>query len=343
MKTEVLTASAAATQRAALLLRQGRVVAFPTETVYGLGANALDADAVLGIFAAKDRPADNPLIVHITNEDALLPLVTEVNDRARRLMRAFWPGPLTLVLPRADAVPAVVSAGLPTVAVRMPAHPVARALIDASGLPIAAPSANRSGRPSPTTAQHVFADMDGRIPLILDGGAAQVGVESTVVDVTGEAPRLLRPGGITVEMLMEVVPDLTVDPAVLAPLAPGEKAASPGMKHRHYAPRARVVVVRGEPGNVRDVISARYAETEKKGQKAAILCAAPRINVYQNLHTYALGRNEAEMAAALFEAFRALDNQGVQVILAEAVEARGMGLALMNRLLRAADFDVVEA
>ncbi|MDR0929205.1 MAG: threonylcarbamoyl-AMP synthase [Oscillospiraceae bacterium] len=338
MITEVLPVSAAAIERAALLLSGGAVVAFPTETVYGLGANALDEKAVRGIFAAKDRPADNPLIAHIDKLEMLPQLTNRVPPRAYMLMAAFWPGPLTLILPRGPGVPDVVSAGLPTIAVRMPLNPHARALITTCGFPIAAPSANRSGRPSPTTAQHVREDLAGRIPLILDGGACAVGVESTVVDMTGETPALLRPGGVTPEMLRALLPDLAIDPAVLSPLAPDAAAASPGMRHRHYAPRARITVVRGDAEAVAARICARYDATPD----ALILCPSAHAGAYAPRRVLPLGEHAAAMAAHLFDALREADRLGAGHVLAEAVETEGIGLALMNRLLRAADFDVMD-
>ena len=224
METQILKPSAEALNLAAKLIRDGQLVAFPTETVYGLGANALDPEAVARIFAAKNRPGDNPLIAHISDVSQLLPLIDcEPGPVAQRMMDAFWPGPLTMIFPRAKLVPANLSAGLATVSVRLPSHPVARALISAAGVPIAAPSANRSGRPSPTTAAHVFEDMNGVIPLILDGGECAVGLESTVVDMTCDVPRILRPGGITAEMIAEVAGGSEVDPAVLRPLQEGEQ------------------------------------------------------------------------------------------------------------------------
>ena len=334
MKTVVLPVGEDALAEAARLIRAGEIVAFPTETVYGLGANALDGAAVLKIFEAKGRPADNPLIAHIAHPDALSLLARRVPERARALMRAFWPGPLTLICEKKDAVPAEVSAGRSTVAVRMPSHPAAAALLRAAGVPVAAPSANRSGRPSPTAAAHVLEDMDGRIPLILDGGPCGVGVESTVVDMTGAHPLLLRPGGVTPEMLRTLAPDLAIDPAVLHPLAPGAQARSPGMKYRHYAPRARVTVVTGGA----DRLCARYDAALAAGETPAILCAnaAP----YAARRTLPLGADAGAMAAHLFGALRDADAQGVTRIFAEPVGAEGMGLALMNRLLRAAGFDV---
>ena len=257
MRTLCLPADKASIAQAAQLLRAGEIVGFPTETVYGLGANALSDPAVRKIFAAKERPADNPLIVHIAALADMEPLC-HINDMARRLAAAFWPGPLTMILPKKDIVPAVVTAGLDSVAIRMPSHPVARALIEACGLPIAAPSGNRSGRPSPTLAAHMLEDMDGRVPLILDGGACDVGVESTVVALTGDIATVLRPGGITPDMLAGVLGQVQVADSVMRPLREGEAAPSPGMKHKHYAPRARMTLYEGAAEAVAARIRSEY-------------------------------------------------------------------------------------
>lgn len=230
-------------KEAARILRAGGLVAFPTETVYGLGANGLDEEAARKIYAAKGRPSDNPLILHISSAEEILPLVQEVPEAAGKLMDAFWPGPLTMIFPKSGIVPYGTTGGLDTVAVRMPSDPVANRLIALTGLPIAAPSANRSGRPSPTTAEHVLQDMDGRIEMILDGGPVGIGVESTIVDVTGDVPVLLRPGAVTIEMLQETVGRVEIDPAITGPMAAGARPKAPGMKYRHYAPKAELVLV----------------------------------------------------------------------------------------------------
>lgn len=338
-----MPADAASLAKAAQLLRAGEPVAFPTETVYGLGADALSPAAVEKIFIAKARPADNPLIAHIDSLSMLDALVDAFPAEAEAVARAFWPGPLTLVLPKKEGVPAIVSAGLPTVAVRMPAHPAALALIRAFGGPIAAPSANRSGRPSPTRAAHVLEDMAGRIPLILDGGPCGFGVESTVLDMTGGIPTILRPGGVTAEMLRQVLADVRIDPAVLQPLGPGMAAKSPGMRHRHYAPKARIEVVQGAAHAVTEKIAALYDAATAQGGRPAILCSAASAAAYGKRTHLILGQDASGMAARLYDAFRTLDAQGTDLILAEASDTEGMGLALMNRLLRAADFHVVEA
>ena len=252
METKLLRADERAIECAAGLIRAGEVVGFPTETVYGLGANALDGEAVLKIFAAKGRPADNPLIVHISALDEIAPLISgDLPESARRLAEAYWPGPMTLILKKSALIPDEVSAGLDTVGIRMPSNPVARALIKASGCPIAAPSANRSGRPSPTCAQDVFEDMDGRVPMILDGGECDIGLESTVISLTDARARILRPGGITPEMIERVLGGVDVDPTALKPLAEGQIARSPGMKYRHYAPKGKLILIDGAPENVK--------------------------------------------------------------------------------------------
>ena len=333
MHTELCQADDASIRRAAALLRAGELVAFPTETVYGLGADALNAEASARIFAAKGRPADNPLIAHIAGESGLAGLIAgEPCACARALMRAFWPGPMTLIFPKSPRVPREVTAGLDTVAVRMPSHPVARALISAAQTPIAAPSANRSGRPSPTTAAHVLEDMDGRIPLILDGGPCEVGLESTVVDVTGARPRILRPGGVTREMLEGVVGAVDVDEGVLHQLQAGSQARSPGMKYKHYAPRGEMTIVTGL--RAAQEIARLY---DAAGGRAAILAFSQAD--YGARRVYRLKNAPGELFAVL----RQLDEDGVETIYAEDVPTNGVGLAVMNRLMRAAAFRVRNA
>ncbi len=325
-----------AVTQAAKLLRQGELVAIPTETVYGLAANALDPDAVAKIFKAKGRPQDNPLIVHISSLEELPPLVTEIPDRARKLAEAFWPGPLTMVLPRSSRVPDVVTAGLETVAIRMPSHSVARAVIQVSGLPIAAPSANLSGKPSPTSARHCMEDLTGKIPLVLDGGPCQVGVESTVVTLTGDIPRLLRPGAVTAEQLREVLGLIEVDPAVLEKAEDGP-VASPGMKYMHYSPKASVVMITGPWSACKDFL----ARQQDEGVWALVFdedlgdCPLPAIGLGP--------RNDAaKQAQHLFSALRELDEQQARLVYARAPFEEGMGLAVYNRLIRAAGFSVID-
>ena len=340
MKTQVLPVSKGSIEKAAEILRKGGLVGMPTETVYGLGANALDEQAVMKIFEAKGRPADNPLIVHVSCVEEVAPLVRAIPEAAKKLMQAYWPGPMTLVLPKADCIPSAVSAGLDTVGIRLPASEAARALIAAAGCPVAAPSANRSGRPSPTTAQHVFEDMDGRIELILDGGACGVGVESSVIDATGPVPVILRPGGITPEMVEAVVGCVAVDEHVMSPLQEGDIVRSPGMKYKHYAPKAKTVIFDGGAENVIAAIIARYDEAEAAGEKPAILGFDEHDFGERTRISLGSAERPDEAAARLFAALRELDERGETVALCEAVEATGIGLAVMNRMGRAAGFDI---
>ena len=337
METLCVPAQGQALEQASELLRQGQVVAFPTETVYGLGANALDENAVRAIFAAKERPADNPLIVHVAERSQLEGLC-EVTEAAEKLMDAFWPGPLTMLLKKTDRIPAITTAGLPSVAVRCPCHPVAQALLRKCTLPIAAPSANRSGRPSPTTAQHVYEDMRGRIPLILDGGPCQVGVESTVADLTGEVPCVLRPGAVTAEDIAKVVGDCTVAESVMRPLKEGEAAPSPGMRHRHYAPKAKMTVFIGDDQAAARAICAVYDRSEN----AAILAHTGTIPLYGDRRVFDLGDTPEEGARLLFQRLREMDETGCALILAQGWKPEGKALAVMNRMARAAAFDLVQ-
>lgn len=343
MNTRMLPPSEAALWEAAELIRAGQLVAFPTETVYGLGANGLNSAAVKRIFEAKGRPGDNPLILHISDLSQLRPLIAcEPSEAARQLIDAFWPGPLTMIFPKSDLVPDEVSAGLSTVAVRFPLHPVAQKLIAAAGCPIAAPSANRSGRPSPTSAQHVLEDMDGRIPMILDGGACAVGLESTVVDMTGETPRILRPGGVTAEQIAQVAGASEVDSTVMRPLKEGERPLSPGMKYRHYAPSGELTIVTGAPERVTEHIAKLYDEALGDGLHPLILALEPHRAAYGERRCESLGADAESMAHNLFATLRDADSLGADVLFSEAVDASGLGLAVMNRLGRAAAFHIVE-
>lgn len=339
MKTQLLAADQQSLTLGAELLRRGGLVAFPTETVYGLGANALDEQAVRAIFAAKGRPADNPLIVHIWDRSQLAQ-VCHVTPLAETLMDAFWPGPLTLLMPRREEIPPVVTASLPTVAVRMPSHPVAAALLRACGVPVAAPSANRSGKPSPTAARHVMEDMEGRIPLILDGGDCQVGLESTVLDISGEIPCILRPGGITRDMLETILPRVDVAGSVLRPLQPGEKALSPGMRYKHYAPAGTVTLVTGEETQVVEACRTLYQEAEAAGRRACVLCFTEHALQLTDCRVEVLGSRERpeEVAHRLFALLRDMDETGMEAIFSEVLPPEGVGLAVMNRLGRAAAF-----
>ncbi len=340
MVTQLLEADKASIEKAAEILRAGELVGFPTETVYGLGANALNAEAVKKIFEAKGRPQDNPLIVHVSCVEEIPALVKHIPDAAKKLMEAFWPGPMTLVLPKADCIPNEVSAGLDTVGIRLPSCKAARDLIAAAGCPIAAPSANRSGRPSPTTAQHVFEDMDGRIPLILDGGPCAVGVESSVIDATGEVPIVLRPGGITPEMVEAVIGGVRVDEHVMSPLREGDIARSPGMKYKHYAPKAETIIFDGKAENVIAAICARYDEAEKRGERVAILGFDEHDFGGRTCISLGSANRPGDAAARLFAALRELDERGETMALCEAVSTAGIGLAVMNRMGRAAAFHI---
>ena len=344
MNTQLLSATDDTLALASRLLAEGQLVAFPTETVYGLGANALNADAVSGIFAAKGRPADNPLIVHI-HDRSQLDDICEVNGLALRLMDAFWPGPLTIILPRKAAVPDVVTAKLDTVAVRMPSHPVAMAMLKACNLPVAAPSANRSGKPSPTSAKHVFDDMDGRIPLIIDGGESDVGLESTVISLAGEKPCILRPGGVTKAMLEEVIGPVDLAGSILRPLEKGEKALSPGMMYKHYSPDGQVTLIEGEEAQVVEALRRLYAHADGEGHRACVMCFTEHVADLAHCHPHDIGSKDdpAEVAHRLFATLRALDDEKMDVIFSEVVPPEGVGLAVMNRLGRAAAFRTVQA
>ncbi|MBQ6830769.1 MAG: threonylcarbamoyl-AMP synthase [Clostridia bacterium] len=336
MQTLHLTDKEYDLSQAATLLRDGQLVAIPTETVYGLAADARNGAAVASIFTAKGRPMDNPLIVHIADMSELPLLVAEIPPQALALAAAFWPGPLTMIFKKGDSVPNEVSAGLQTVAVRMPSHPVARNLIRLSGCPLAAPSANRSGSPSPTNAYRVAEDMDGRIAAIVDGGECTVGVESTVIDITGETVRLLRPGAVTVEMLQAVVGAVEVDEAVLNPLKDGATAASPGMKYKHYAPSARVILVKGSADAY-----ATYVNAHAAANTVALCFDGEERLLTVPFLTYGPRNDAKAQAHRLFDALRRLDDEGVRVAYTACPSTDGVGLAVYNRLLRAAGFEVI--
>ena len=343
MKTEFYqitdpAACPAAIERVASLLRQGEVAAIPTETVYGLAGSAFSADAVKKIFEAKGRPQDNPLIVHISDLEMLPTVAGRIPEDAYKLAKAFWPGPLTVILPKKDTVPAVVSAGLDTVAVRFPSHPVAAAIIRAAGLPLAAPSANLSGFPSPTEAQHVIDDLTGRVAAIVDGGPCGFGIESTVVTLAGETPRLLRPGVITREQLEEVLgKTVEIDPAVLSPLQDGQAAASPGMKYKHYAPNAKLTVIKGGLTAFLTYVNAHPDDADH------VLCFEEEAPVMP-LPCVTMGRRADPLTQTrrLFDALRELDADGAKRVFARAPEPVGIGLGVCNRLYRAAGFTFAE-
>ena len=328
-----------AIDKAAELLQQGKLVIIPTETVYGLAANALDAEAVSRIFVAKGRPQDNPLIVHISDISQLEPLVCEVPQNARLLAQKFWPGPLTIVMPKSRLVPDVTSGGLDTVAVRMPSHKTARDIIEKAGLPLAAPSANLSGSPSPTTAHRCAQDMDGRVEGIVFDEDSLVGVESTVVAIHGEDVLVLRPGAVTPDDLASVLGSehVAVHSSITAPLQPGQKAESPGMKYKHYAPKAEVTILRG-----RKEAFANFA-AKQAGQQGVYLLRFEEDDDY-GLPSLCYGsqKDPSSQAHRLFEALRELDELGAKTVYAHCPETEGVGLAVYNRLLRAAAFRVID-
>ncbi len=329
---------------AAQIIRDGGLVAFPTETVYGLGANALDEQAAKKIYAAKGRPSDNPLIAHISSLDELTPLVTEIPEAGRKLAEAYWPGPLTMVFPKSGKVPYGTTGGLDTVAVRMPSDPVANRLIALAGVPIAAPSANTSGRPSPTTAEHVWQDMNGRIEMILDGGPVGIGVESTIVDVSGPVPTLLRPGAITMDMLQAVAGRVEIDPAIQGPPQEGVRPKAPGMKYRHYAPHADLLLVEGELDAVVGRIN--FLVKEKLGQKyrVGVICTDETRDRYQNGIVRSVGKRAKEETIAhnLFAVLREFDDLDVDYIYSESFSREHLGQAIMNRLMKAAGYHVIK-
>ena len=330
----------------AKILREGGLVAFPTETVYGLGANALNEEAAKKIYEAKGRPSDNPLIAHIADFDDLLPLVAEVPEAGRKLMEAFWPGPLTLIFPKSSLVPYGTTGGLDTVAVRMPADPAASALIRLAGVPIAAPSANTSGRPSPTTADHVWQDMNGKIQMIVDGGAVGIGVESTIIDVSGDEPMILRPGAVTQEMASEVLgKEICLDPAIISgPLKADVKPKAPGMKYKHYAPKADLTLVEG---NTKAVVSAINKMTEEKleaGYRVGVICTDETSDLYPGGIIRSIGSRlkEESVAHNLYAVLREFDDLDADYIFSESFSRSHLGQAIMNRLTKAAGYHIIK-
>lgn len=325
-------------KKAAEIIKNGGLVGMPTETVYGLGANALNPKAVLDIFKAKGRPADNPLIVHISDVSQIekFSLAEEIPENAKILAKKFWPGPLTMIVKKGKAVPDEVSAGLDTVAIRFPSHPVAQKLISFAGLPVAAPSANLSGSPSPTTPQHVMRDLKGKIPAIIDGGICNVGLESTVITLTENPPRLLRPGGITLEQLRDALGEVALDDAVLHKLKEGRRAASPGMKYKHYAPKANVTILKGGNRDFYDFVNANSHSNR------AVICYdedAPFIK--GNKFLLGSKSDSAQQAHRLFDVLRQIDlNPEITAVYARCPDINGVGLAVYNRLIRAAGFEV---
>ena len=347
-------------KEAAQILRDGGLVAFPTETVYGLGGNALDEKAAGKIYAAKGRPSDNPLIAHVSCAAEVTPLVKYIPEAGKKLMDAFWPGPLTIIFPKSDIVPYGTTGGLDTVAVRMPVDPVANRLIALAGVPVAAPSANTSGRPSPTTADHVWQDLNGKIEMIIDGGPVGIGVESTIVDVSGDVPAVLRPGAITMEMLKDVLGEVTIDPAILGPMSEGVRPKAPGMKYKHYAPKADLTLV--EPANVAEARKTGEAvamaqeqvnamvETVWKlakekidaGYKVGIICTDESRSHYPEGEVRSIGarKSQASVAHNLYALLREFDDLKVDYIYSESFSQDHLGQAIMNRLSKAAGYQI---
>lgn len=368
-------------KEAAGILRSGGLVAFPTETVYGLGGNALDEDAARKIYAAKGRPSDNPLIAHVSCVEEVEPLVKEIPEAGRKLMEAFWPGPLTMIFPKSEKVPYGTTGGLDTVAIRMPDDPVANRLIALAGVPVAAPSANTSGRPSPTTADHVWQDMNGRIDMIIDGGPVGIGVESTIVDVSSAVPAVLRPGAITMEMLEEVLGEVSVDPAILGPLSADVRPKAPGMKYKHYAPKADLTLVEPGTGTERESGAEQVTGAEQKtgadwntgaapetgldetqlqamirkvrelsrekieaGYKVGVICTDESRDCYTDGEVRSIGarKSQASVAHNLYALLREFDDLGVDYIFSESFPKDHLGQAIMNRLSKAAGYKIVK-
>ena len=329
-------------EEAGRILKEGGLVAFPTETVYGLGADALNEDAAKKIYAAKGRPSDNPLIIHITNMDALNQITASVSEKARIVADRYWPGPLTMIFDKSDVVPYGTTGGLNTVAVRMPVHEIAKEVIDAGGGYIAAPSANSSGRPSPTTAQHVAEDLDGKVDMIVDGGAVDIGVESTILDMTVEPPMILRPGAITREMLEDLIGEVAVDQTLIQP--DSKKAPkAPGMKYRHYAPKADLTIIEGNIDKVVEEINRLAKVKLEEGYKVGIIGTSETVGQYESGDVKCIGtrEDEATIASNLYGILREFDDDKVDYIYSESFSSGGIGSAIMNRLLKAAGHHVI--
>lgn len=348
MKTEIVKIDEEqidqeAIARAGEILKRGGLVAFPTETVYGLGGDALNENSSRLIYAAKGRPSDNPLIVHITNMEALKKIVTEIPPAARKLAERYWPGPLTMIFHKSSAVPLATTGGLDTVAVRMPSHKTARAMIDAAGGYIAAPSANRSGRPSPTVARYVIEDLDGLVDMIIDGGEVNIGLESTIIDLTGEVPTILRPGYVTQDMLAETLGLVDVDRTILDANS-RQAPKAPGMKYRHYAPKGNLSIVEGEPERVVSYINERISALQKEGRKTGVIATDETVARYHGDDIKSVGsrRDEEVIARHLFRILREFDDDNVEVMFTESFETAGIGQAIMNRLLKAAGHQVIQ-
>ena len=343
METELIKINSIddeALKRAGQCIKDGGLVAFPTETVYGLGGDGLNEVAAKNIYLAKGRPSDNPLILHINDQKMLSRIVSEVTPMAKKIMTAICPGPITIILPKSDIVPKAVTGGLDTIAVRMPDNDIARALIKYADTPIAAPSANISGRPSPTTAQAVYKDLQSRIDMVLDGGACQFGVESTIVDCTEDVPIILRPGAITKEMLEEIFPVVKIDKAIVgANVVP----KAPGMKYKHYAPKVVMILIEGDNEKMSSSIKEILHKYENEGKKVGLLVSdevANELN-HQNTFSYGSQENLAQIASEIYEGLRYFDDKDVDIILAQGTTDKGIGLAIMNRLHKASGFNSI--
>ena len=336
MKTEVInitTEYERALSEAKMLINDGEVVAIPTETVYGLAANTFDEDAVKKIFIAKGRPSDNPLIVHIAKFEDLAPLVKEIPEKVKIMAEKFWPAPLTMIMKKSEKISNVVSGNLDTVAVRLPKSKFARDIIESCGVPLAAPSANLSGSPSPTNAKYVFDDMNGRIPLIIDGGSSEIGVESTVISFAEDPPRLLRPGGVTLEEMTELIGEIIVDDAVLNKLEDGAVAASPGMKYKHYAPTADITLIKSDFETFKNLCESEENITAFCFDDEENSLSCPSV-------TYGKENDGFSQSARLFDALRELDEMGASKVYARCPDTKGMGMAVYNRLIRSAGFKI---
>ena len=343
LKMDEENIDADAIREAGNILRNGGLVAFPTETVYGLGGDALNAESSGKIYAAKGRPSDNPLIVHIAGMEELSKIVRKIPEEAYLLAEHFWPGPLTMIFEKSDCVPLETTGGLETVAVRMPSNKIARALIRVSGGYIAAPSANLSGRPSPTVAKYVIEDLDGRVDMIIDGGEVNIGLESTIIDLTGDKPMILRPGYITEEMLEETIGSVEIDQTIIEGNSK-QAPKAPGMKYRHYAPKGNLTIIEGEADRVVDYINEQLRIYRKNGSKTGVIATDETAAKYQADSVKSAGKrkDEDQIARQLFRILREFDDEGVEIIYAESFEGRGVGQAIMNRLLKAAGHQVIK-
>lgn len=336
-----------AISKAAAFLEEGKLVAFPTETVYGLGGNALSKDASKHIYAAKGRPSDNPLIVHVADIKSVYPLVKELNEKAKMLMEKFWPGPLTIILNKSDIVPYETTGGLDTVALRMPDNKAALKMIELSEVPVAAPSANTSGKPSPTKAEHVYEDLDGKISMILDGGEVGIGIESTIIDMTGDTPTILRPGYVTKNELSKLLGEVKYDEALL--IRDKEKAKkivpkAPGMKYRHYAPKADFILIEGDEEKVIEKINELVTEYENKGYKTGVICQDKTKDRYKCENVISLGNKENEVTIShnLYATLREFDKRETDYIFGETFMSDNLGTAIMNRMIKAAGYQIID-